>query len=104
MSDAEKTPDLSKIISVLMENPDIIEKISSLAKTEASPKAEKNDKVIPERTEPTAATAEESNQSQRRDKRAKLLYAIKPYLEPKRQEAIDSMMAIADVLDNIKRR
>lgn len=104
MSESDKSPDLSKIISVLMENPDIIEKISSLAKTETKPQTAKNDTQMSERAEPAAIMSGDNGQLQKRERRSRLLSAIKPYLEPKRQEAIDSMMAIAEVLDTIKRR
>ena len=47
MSDENKSaPDISKVISILMENPDIIERISSLLKSEnqsAPPTPEKEE-------------------------------------------------------------
>ena len=105
MSDADKTPDISKIISVLMENPDIIEKISSLAKTDNRESPSREESAEKEKSAPAVSVmSEEEDGAMRRERRSRLLCAIKPYLEPRRQEAIDSMIAIAEVLDTIKRR
>ena len=103
MSESEKTqtPDISKIISVLMENPRLIEEISALAQD--APESAPADK------EPApAAIAEEVSAEPAtkalRGKREQLLAALKPYLSDERQKAIDSMMTFADILDAVRRR
>ena len=103
-----KSPDISRIISVIMENPDLIEQISSLVK-EAPPDEPKEVEETPaaevEET-PSAeveASALPSSGQDLRSRREHLLSALKPYLSDERQRAIDSMMTFADILDAVRR-
>lgn len=100
------TPDLSRIISVIMENPKLIEEIAALAKSgeqASEPVAPKEMPVAEPRVESTAAvpTAPRSTAAVRR---GELLGALKPYLSTERAKAIDSMMTIAGILDAMKAR
>lgn len=101
-------PDLSKIIGLIMENPELISKIQGLAKGDDEktvPMEAEN--VTAEKSEPVAAVAANTNaqaQLGAREKRNRLLYAMKPYLSSERAKAIDSMMSIADIVDMIKTR
>ena len=103
-------PDLSKIIGLIMENPELISKIQGLAKSEedkTAPVAMEKEEVASEKSEPTAAVAANTDakaQLGAREKRNRLLYAMKPYLSSERAKAIDSMMSIADIVDMIKTR
>ena len=96
-----KTPDISRIISVIMENPDLIEQISSLVK-EAPPDEPKEIEETPA-TEVEASALTSSGQDLR-SRREHLLSALKPYLSDERQRAIDSMMTFADILDAVRRK
>ena len=95
------TPDISRIISVLMENPELIEQISALA---AEKKEEEPTPAPPEeeRTETVSASAK-PEASSIHSRREQLLSALKPYLSDERQKAIDSMMTFADILDAVRR-
>lgn len=100
------TPDLGKIVSLIMENPDIIARIQDLAKgneekTEAAP-SKPNDAAVKE--EKTAATVSIPQIGNGKDKRRALLSAMKPYLSAERSRAIDSMMSVAEMLDLMKSR
>ena len=101
MSDENKSaPDISKVISILMENPDIIERISSLVKSEnqsAPPTPEKEEIAA----EPTYTLPKARPE---RSRRSQLLGALKPYVKKERAEAIDSVIAIADMLDMMRRK
>jgi len=99
--------DISKIISMIMERPDLIEEIKALAnnssestetesKTEAATEAE-------EKSEP-AISEQSTGESVSRARRRQLLSALKPYVSDGRSKAIDSMMSIADILDMMKTR
>ena len=90
------TPDLSRIISVIMENPSLIEEISALA-------AKKDDEAAPDETMTTVADTE-TNSSALHGRREQLLSALKPYLSSERQKAIDSMMTFAEILDAVRRK
>ncbi len=96
------TPDISRIISVLMENPELIEQISALA---AEKKEEEPTPAPPEeeRTETVSASAK-PEASSIHSRREQLLSALKPYLSDERQKAIDSMMTFADILDAVRRK
>ena len=96
------TPDISRIISVLMENPELIEQISALA---AEKKEEEPTPAPPEeeRTETVSASAK-PEASSIHSRREQLLSALKPYLSDERQTAIDSMMTFADILDAVRRK
>ena len=111
------TPDLSKIVEVIMQNPELITTISSLitsssestqnqsddetAKTSEAPATEAVASPITPQSRPiAAATDPQSARSPRRE----LLGALKPYLSESRRAAIDSMISISDVLSMMKGR
>lgn len=99
--DANRTPDISKVISVIMENPDILEKISSLLSTDTQvPRADKEEVAAVPPSTPTYSPQE----SEKKARRSQLLSAIKPYVRKERREAIDSVIAIADIVDMMRRR
>ncbi len=103
------TPDLSRIVNLIMENPRLIEEISALAsksKSEDTPKISEPEPVVSEESaaisvEPTYTSA---NNRISRERRSQLLSALKPYLSSERQKAIDSMMTFADVFDTMRGR
>ena len=109
----ENGPDVSKVISILMENPGILEEISSLIKKrEASDArdAENKEESAPPPAEVQISAepvvAEERSQPRPRasNRRSELIGALKPYLSSERAKAIDSMMTIADIFDMMKAR
>ena len=95
--DSSRTPDISKVISVIMENPDILERISSLVKGDSASATDTEEKN-------SVQTVSAPTDSERRGRRAQLLSAIKPYVRKGRKEAIDSVMAIADIVDMMRRK
>ena len=112
---AEATPDISKVISVIMENPKLIEEIQSLVKSSGKRDEEvveeeavtdkpvieetKSDSVVTTSSTPTASPVFSLRQN-----RAKLLSALKPYVSTERAKALDSFMSIADILDMMRAR
>ena len=104
-------PDISKIISVIMENPALIAEIKDMmAKSEAENEIEaENQKATSEPAKREAidtAAEESSNAYEKRNssKRADLLRAIRPYVSKERGKAIESMISIADVIFAIKEK
>ena len=98
---ASRTPDISKIISIIMENPDILERISSLARgTEAEAAAP----TEADTERPASAISAPTVASESKNRRSQLLYAIKPYVRQSRREAIDTVIAIADIVDMMRRK
>ena len=101
--------DLSKIVSLIMENPTLIEEIKALAKKgndapdEAISEAEREPDSETTFTPQAGATYEEKR-SNGNSRRKNLLYAIKPYVSDERSRAIETMISIADILDMMKTR
>lgn len=106
MADA---PDLSKIIGLIMENPDLIARIQGLAKGEATTSDEAKETAVSNgEVDETSVTIEEKATPTSADyygpkeRRSKLLYAMKPYLSTERAKAIDSMLSVAEILDMMR--
>ena len=108
--------DISKIVGLIMENPDIIEKIRVLASGDGSRSAEENtdgsadggEDNEPDSSAPTVKAEEKSTPSAAKintgttHRRHDLLCALKPYVSKKRASAIDTALGIMDVLSIIK--
>ena len=109
MSDRENI-DLGKVIGLIMENPALIEQISSLARqSNLENKVEESNKVVEEtvaapESEPPKSTPTSSPSINHNSNRARLLGALKPYVSEERAKAIDSMISIANILDMMKAR
>ena len=96
------TPDLGKIVSLIMENPDLIARIQGLAKGEDTKVTS-----LPAKAEvETVAPVEVSRPAtiDPKEKRNRLLGAMKPYLSTDRAKAIDSVMSVVEILDMMKPR
>lgn len=96
------TPDISKIVSMIMENPSLIAQISAMAN--GNTEKEETEKVELIAEEQPAAPVMATEAEPRRAQRARLLGAMKPYLSKERARAIDTMMSIADILEVSRRR
>lgn len=94
--------DLSKIIGLIMENPELIEKIKELnTKTEVT---ESKKEVSEEKKEIISEAVTAAPESDKRHRRKELLHALKAYVSDERGRAIESMLSIADILDLMKTR
>lgn len=101
---SESAPDLARIVNLIMENPRLIEEISSLAKGEKKETAARAPEPAapppePEKKEDVKASAPVRQHS----RRGELLSLLKPYLSERRASAIDSMMSVADILTMMRR-
>lgn len=98
------TPDLARIVGLIMENPELISKIQGLAKSDTSEgdgAGKVNESADDEVVETAASDVRSSDDRQRR---ARLLHAMKPYLSSERAKAIDSMISMAEIIDMMKQR
>ena len=108
MSDQENL-DIGRVVGIIMQNPQLIEQIASLAKgqneiAKAKPTAEE---AIEGKADSEPASAEIATSSpaiSEKLNRAQLLGALKPYVSKERAKAIDSMISIADILDMMRTR
>lgn len=109
----EQASDLSKILGIIMENPELIESIKKLAMSE--PDGEAEPATVAPATEKIAEDASDEPYIKDEEKeseapispskrRKTLLCAIKPYVSKERARAIDSMLNIADVLEVMRRK
>lgn len=104
-------PDISKVINLIMENPELLAQISAMVKKSDSNEQteEASAEIAEEPTEPVSEPVVPSSLitddiSPRRQNRTKLLYAMKPYLKESRRGAIDTMISIVDILDVMRRK
>ena len=95
------TPDLNKIIGLILENPSLVEQISALAKQNTDDVTEDKESA-PVISEQESSPVSVSVTEARGDKRTRLLSAMKPYLSESRGKAIDSMLGIVGILDMMK--
>jgi len=104
--------DLSKIIGIIMENPDLIARIKSLAdNTEVSADSSEIKEALTESSENKSKTDDDVSaasvtysKAQSKKRRRELLSALKPYVRSERAKAIDTMLSVIDVLDVMKVR
>lgn len=94
------TPDISQVVNLLMQNPSIIENISSLLANKSEPTVTEGERV----EEVPATLSEKTVPVKSHSNRSALLAVIKPYLRSSRATAIDSMIGILDVLDKMRGR
>ena len=94
------TPDISRLVSLIMENPQLVEQISNLAKSDSgdTQKAKAEESAPPSAEVAASAPPEKSINT-----RSELLRAMKPYLSESRGRAIDSMLSISGILEVMKR-
>ena len=108
-------PDISKIISLIMENPKLIEEISALANGDAAKvtpaeeadeakEAEKEREEDVEQIKSIQSSAPVEDRVRGGRNRSQLLFALKPYVSRERAQAIDSMLSIVEILDVMKGR
>lgn len=100
MANEEKvTPDLSKIVSMIMERPDLISEIANLGKkADEGEKEEVREDIITD-AKPKEEVKTAPTLAKPADKRAHLLNALKPYLSDKRAAAVDSILTFSEVFD-----
>ena len=101
--------DLSKIVGMIMDNPDLIEQIKRMSQNEESTeeKAVSDTDPNPKDTRESSEgvdTYEQPQQNNSRTRRKDLLYALKSYVSEERGKAIDTMMSIADILDMMRQK
>ncbi|MBQ7363472.1 MAG: hypothetical protein IJW48_03360 [Clostridia bacterium] len=101
------TPDLSKIVSLIMENPSLVAQIQELAagKTKESAATDRPDtEPVPASEEAVSIPMPSDTHSPltQREKRARLLSGLKPYLSDERRRTIDTMLTFADMLETVR--
>lgn len=101
---SEGTNDLSRIVSLIMQNPQLIAEISNLARSDSQPTAESSTPIEEDIKASVTETSAVPDGASRRNARSQLLCALKPYVSKERAGAIDSMISIAEILEVMKAR
>ena len=101
---SEGTNDLSRIVSLIMQNPQLIAEISNLARSDSQPTADSSTPIEEDIKASVTETAAVPDGASRRNARSQLLCALKPYVSKERAGAIDSMISIAEILEVMKAR
>ena len=98
--------DIGRVVGLIMENPQLIEQISALAKSDEGKNEPATPEVSAQKSEPVTNEIKgiPYTSSSHKNDRAKLLGALKPYISKERAKAIDSMLTIADILDMMRTR
>ena len=99
-------PDLSRIVSLIMQNPDLIKQIEALARQDESQnEQEETDALRAEATLEIPTKATETVASaipmsiQKHEKRAQLLTALRPYVSEKRGKTLETLIGMVDLFD-----
>ena len=90
--------ELSKVVNMIMENPELVEKIRSLGMEKDVHEVEKAE-IPQEKTAPVISLHNEKS-----SKRRELLSALKSFLSEDRQKSLESIMNVADVFDAVRRK
>ena len=104
-----QSPDLSRIISLIMQNPDLIRQIEGLARQDsAEPTNESTESDAPadapvQKAITSAAPAIAAQDTGKREKRTRLLSALRPYVSEKRSKTLDTLIGAMDIFDLIGR-
>ena len=98
------TPDLSRIVNLIMENPSLIAEISALAKKDAQSGEGDTDTTTPQIEAAASIPIFDTPSLSKNEKRQRLLSAMKPYLKDERSRAIDSILSVAEILDMVRNK
>ncbi|MBQ8720162.1 MAG: hypothetical protein IJY65_03930 [Clostridia bacterium] len=96
--------DISRIVTLLTENPSLVEEIKSLIEKSAKEDAPASASPAIEDTVTLAPDAPDENIGHGKGRRGQLLCALKPYVSKERARAIDTMMTFSQILDMMKER
>ena len=102
-------PDLSRIVSLIMQNPDLIRQVEALAKQNTEETSDENvqNAVTAAQTEeaeaPTVSAAAQPRSTDKREKRTQLLSALRPYVSEKRGKTLDTLLGALDLWDLVGR-
>ncbi len=93
--------ELGRIISLIMENPTLLDEIKRLAMVDNGEKIKEGEEVGKEdEPMPTSAPITENKPPRViKSRRRELLSALSPYISENRRRAIESFMTIADILE-----
>ncbi len=90
--------ELNKIVSMIMENPELVEKIKAMGEAANETSAETKEAV------PKSEASEARVYTPPRSKRYELLHSLERFLSDERKKSLETMMTIAEVLESVRRK
>ena len=90
--------DLSKMVSMIMENPSLMAELGRVASGVGQTGDMTEDKTESDAL-PTAREPDEPRWGGKRERRHRLMGAIREYLSEPRAKAVDTMMNLFDIID-----
>ena len=98
----ENNLDLSSLVSLIMQNPDIIAKVAALAKQNEVEAAPTEEVASTEPSPPPPEVPSESDGESKRKNRQRLFSALRPYLSSERAKTLSSVEAMVAIIDSMK--
>ncbi len=96
--------DISRVISLIMENPKLIEEIKGLVEKDGEGGGAENAAAVEEQMKIDAPTPVISRAVEPKRRRQELLSALKPYISDERKKAVESFVTIAEILDMMREK
>ena len=90
--------ELNKIVGMIMENPELVEKIKAMGKENSESTSEALNDASPPLLENSIPY------TPRTSKRNELLRALQSFLSEERKKNLETMMTLADVLDTVRKK
>ena len=100
----QDTPDLSKIVNLIMQNPSLIAEISSLVKQDAAAETPTESEANEAANAPSELKSAPIQADASHSQRYELLSALKPYLSESRRSAIDYMISVSEIFNMIRKK
>ena len=90
--------ELNKIVNMIMENPELVEKIKAMGTSATEMQNEQREAI------PKPEVIDMPNNTPKRSKRYELLHSLEGFLSAERKKSLETMMTIAEVFDSVKRK
>ena len=98
--------DLSSLVSLIMQNPDMIAKIAALAREARiepeGPATQRGEVTASVESESAVQEAEPDGSETKRRNRERLFSALRPYLSSERAKTLASVEAMVAIIDSMK--
>ena len=94
--------DLSSLVTLIMQNPDIIAKVAALAKQNTVESAPAESTMSEQQSPPPPEVPSESDSESKRKNRQRLFSALRPYLSSERAKTLSSVEAMVAIIDSMK--
>ena len=96
--------DISRVISLIMENPKLIDEIKGLVEKDGAVEKAPETKAVEQTKMIDDVPATSSDTVRPKKRRQDLLAALKPYISDERRKAVESFVTIAEILEVMREK